>query len=121
MSVTSLFRLRAKILHFAAHVEAPIPEHNHEAPDLEKDPDPGTGSHPSDRSGYNRRRAGSAMVSVLVTNLKPAHVAPRFAAAGLTLVTRTGGSIDAANVGYCPFSSKRLTTDTDLETLCIVT
>jgi hypothetical protein len=46
------------------------------------------------------------MVSVLVTNLKPAHVAPRFAAAGLTLVTRTGGSIDAANVGFCPLSSK---------------
>jgi hypothetical protein len=26
-----LFRLKAKIPHFAAHVEAPIPEHNHEA------------------------------------------------------------------------------------------
>jgi hypothetical protein len=28
----------------------------------------------------------------------------------LTSVMRRGGSIDAASVGYCPFSSKRLTT-----------
>lgn len=101
-------------MHFAAHVEAPIPEHNHEALDLEKDPDPGMGSHPSDRSGYNRRRAGSAMVSLLMTNLKSAP-------AGLTSVMRRGGSIDAASVGYCPFPSKRWTTDTALATLCIVT
>ena len=44
MLVTSLFRLKAKILHFAAHVEAPIPEHNHEALDLGKDPDLGMGT-----------------------------------------------------------------------------
>jgi len=64
---------------------------------------------------------GSAMVSLLMTNLKPAPAAPRFAAAGLTSVMRRGGSIDAANVGYCPFPSKRWTTNTDLATLCIVT
>ena len=110
MPVTSLFRLKAKILHFAAHVEAPIPEHNHEALDLEKDPDPGMGSHPSDGSRYNRRRAGSAMVSLVMTNLKPAPSAPRFAATGLSSVMTRGGSNDAANIGYCPFSSKRLTT-----------
>jgi hypothetical protein len=121
MSVTSLFRLKAKGLHFAAHVEAPIPEHNHEALDLEKDPDPGMGSHPSERSRYNRRRAGSAMVSLVMTNLKPATAAPRFAAAGLTLVMTRGGNIDAANVGFCPLWSTRLNTEADQATLCIVT
>ena len=64
------------------------------------------GSYSSDRSRYNRRRAGSAMVSLLVTNLKPAPSAPRVAAAGLTSVTGREGSIDAANVGFCPLSSK---------------
>jgi hypothetical protein len=29
--VTSMFRLKANFLHFAAHDEAPRPEHNHEA------------------------------------------------------------------------------------------
>jgi hypothetical protein len=44
VSVTSLFRLEAKISHFAPHVEAPTPEHNHKAPDLGKDLDPATDS-----------------------------------------------------------------------------
>ena len=108
VSVTSLFRLEAKISHSAPHVEAPTPEHTHEAPDLEKDPDPDTGNHLPDRSRYNRRRAGIPMVSLPVTDLKPAPSAPRFAAAGLTLVLTRGGSIDAANVGSCPLCSTRL-------------
>ena len=56
------------------------------------------------------------MVSLPMTNLKPAPLAPRIAAAGLTSVMGRGGSIDAANVGFCPFPSKRWTTDTDLAT-----
>jgi hypothetical protein len=39
--VTSVNRLRTKYSEFAAHVESPTPEHNHEAHDLGKDPDPG--------------------------------------------------------------------------------
>lgn len=92
-------RLEAKISHFAPRVEAPTPEHNHEAPDLEKDPDPDMGNHSPDRSTYNRRRAGIPMDSPPVTDLKPAPSAPRVAASGLTSVTGRGGSIDAATSG----------------------
>ena len=41
--VISLFRLEAKLSHFAPHVEAPTPAHNHEALDLGKDLDLGMG------------------------------------------------------------------------------
>jgi hypothetical protein len=61
------------------------------------------------------------MVSLVMTNLKPAPAAPRFAAAGLTSVMTRGGSIDAANVGFRPLCSKRLNTEADQAPLCIVT
>ena len=34
--VTSVNRLKTKLSHFAAHVEAPAPEHNHEAQTSER-------------------------------------------------------------------------------------
>jgi hypothetical protein len=51
------------------------------------------------------------MISLLMTDLKPAPSAPRFAAAGLTSVMRRGGGIDAANVRFCPLSLARLNVD----------
>jgi hypothetical protein len=41
VTVTSVNRLEASSLHPAAYVEAPTPEHIHEALDLGKDLDPG--------------------------------------------------------------------------------
>ena len=41
MTVTSVNRLEASSSHPAAYVEAPTPEHIHEALDLGKDLDPG--------------------------------------------------------------------------------
>ena len=61
------------------------------------------------------------MVSLLMTDLKPAPSAPRVAAAGLTSVMRRGGGIDAANVRFCPLSLARLNMDAGPATLCIVT
>jgi hypothetical protein len=42
------------------------------------------------------------MVSLLMTDLKPAPSAPRVAAAGLTSVMRRGGGFDAAHARFCP-------------------
>jgi hypothetical protein len=69
VAVPSVNRLVAKSSHPAAYVEVP-PEHN-EASDLENDPDPGMGGHSSDRSRYNRRRAGSPVVTLLMTEPQP--------------------------------------------------
>ena len=79
------------------------------------------GNNSPARSRYDRRRAGSAIVSLLRSDLKPAPSAPRSAATGLTSILRRAGGDDAANDGFCPLSSKRLNMDADRTTLRIVT
>jgi hypothetical protein len=62
------------------------------------------------------------MVSLLITDLKPAPSAPRVAATGLTSVMRRGTGIDAANVGSvrCLEKIERSNMDAGRTTLSIV-